>query len=212
MTLRRLGGRRRRHFEDFPKDLELDLGSVSVTRAAMVRFAREFDPQPFHVDEAAARRSHFGGLIASGWHTCALVIRRSCDVFLLDAEAAGSPGVEQVRFLQPVRPGDVLRMRVTVAEARALRSRPELGIVQLSWQVSNQRGVGVLSMKAHLLMQRRGVDPSATSVRRALPRTVRIRGTRARAASPDPRSRRTPAPQPPCTLPPSEAPGDRAPT
>jgi acyl dehydratase len=143
------------HWEDFPEGLQLDLGVASITKASILRFAREFDPQPFHIDEVAARRSHFRGLVASGAHTFALVIRRTCDAFLLDAKGAGSPGVDEVRFRTPVRPGDLLRMRAEVVQARVLRSRPELGILRLAWFVSNQRGEEVLAMKAHLLMHRR---------------------------------------------------------
>ena len=103
-------------------------------------FARKFDPQPFHVDEAAAKQSMFGGLIASGWHTCALAMRMMCDAYLLDAASMGSPGVEEIRWLKPVRPGDTLRVRCIVLEARPLESKPHVGLVRNRWEVLNQNG------------------------------------------------------------------------
>src|SRR5437870_7824115 len=113
-----------RYFEDFKVGESLDLGRRSVSADEIVAFARQFDPQPFHVDEEAAKRSVFGGLIASGWQTCALAMRMMCDAYLLDAASAGSPGVENIRWILPVRPRDTLRVRLTVFEARVLQSKP----------------------------------------------------------------------------------------
>ena len=101
-------------FEDLTPGLRLDFGPLDVSRDDIVGFAREFDPQGFHVDEAAAKDSFVGGLIASGWHTCALGMRLVADGFILQSSSMGSPGIEEVRWLRPVRPGDALSMRMSV--------------------------------------------------------------------------------------------------
>lgn len=153
-------------FEDFPEGSVREFGGVTVSKEDVVEFARKYDPQPFHVDEAAAGRSAFGGLVASGWHTCALVMRMTCDAFLLDTAAAGSPGVENVRWLTPVRPGDTLRVRLRVVEARPMKSRPRLGLIRQSFEVQNQAGETVLTMDGHTMLFRRsaaGGDPRSPS-------------------------------------------------
>src|SRR5437870_3196748 len=106
------------YLEDFEKGSVIELrGRRTVTREEIIAFAREFDPQPFHLDEDAAKRSPFGGLIASGWHTTAMVMRLIVDEFLApDSGSLGSPGADEIRWLKPVRPGDTLRLRVTVAD------------------------------------------------------------------------------------------------
>lgn len=98
------------YFEDFSVGQVLDLGSCAVSEEEIVAFARQFDPQPFHVDAEAAAASHFGGIVASGWHTCALLMRGIVDQLLLRSASHGSPGVDEIRWLQPVRPGDRLRL------------------------------------------------------------------------------------------------------
>ena len=120
-----------------------------------MEFARQFDPQPFHVDEEAARHSMFGGLIASGWHTCALAMRMMCDAYLLEAASLGSPGVENLRWLKPVRPGDVLRVRTTVLEARPMESKPHIGLVRNRWDVFNQKDETVMQMEGYGMFRRR---------------------------------------------------------
>ena len=105
----------------------LDLGSRQVTAAEIVAFARDFDPQPFHLDPAAAEASIFGGIVASGWHTCALTMRLLVDGFLSHTHSMGSPGVEQIRWLHPVRPDDTLTARIRVLEKQPSQSRPERG-------------------------------------------------------------------------------------
>ena len=124
-------------------------GSITVTTEAIKAFAREYDPQPFHLDEAAAERSLFKGLSASGWHTCAMVMRITYDHLLADSTSLGSPGLESLKWTQPVRPGDTLRVRFTVLEARVMKSRPHVGLVRARWQALNQRDEVVLDMEGY---------------------------------------------------------------
>lgn len=131
-------------FEDFkPGDTQV-YGQTTVSREAIIAFAREFDPQPFHVDEVAAQSSFVGSLIASGWHSCALLMRMLADNMLLEASSMGAPGIEEVRWLHPVRPGDTLRLRHTVLEARPSAKRPQLGLVRLRFELLNQDDTVVL--------------------------------------------------------------------
>ena len=126
-------------FEDLPEGRTLDLGERLVTREEIVAFAAEFDPQPHHLDDEAAAKSILGGLSASGWHTCAMMMRMLVDGLAIRAASMGSPGIEEVRWMRPVRPGDVLRMKGEVKAARVSRSRPEMGIVDIEWTLHNQR-------------------------------------------------------------------------
>ena len=152
------------HWEDCPVGSVLEFGGVTVTKEEILRFARQFDPQPFHVDEEAARRSPFGGLIASGWHTASIAMRMWCDAFLLQSASAGSPGVDKLQWKKPVRPGDTLRMRVTVVEARPLASKPDLGLVRSRWEVLNQADELVMHMEGlGLLLRRNAAPPTASS-------------------------------------------------
>jgi acyl dehydratase len=143
------------YFEDFKPGTVFELGSVEMTRDRIISFAREFDPQPFHIDEQAAARSHFGGLIASGWHTCSVFMRLFVEGVLGKAGSLGSPGVEEIRWLKPVRPGDVLRARYTVVSAEPSRSRADRGTVFSLAELFNQDGVLVMTLKARNLMSRR---------------------------------------------------------
>ena len=145
------------HWEDFPVGRVRELGPAPpVTREAIVEFARQFDPQPFHVDEDAARSSPYGGLIASGWHTCGIAMRMYYDGILHRAASQGSPGIDKLRWLKPVRPGDVLRARIEVLEARPSESKPHLGLVRNRWQVLNQASELVLEMEGWGMFRRRG--------------------------------------------------------
>lgn len=134
------------YWEDLHAGRRLEFGATAVTRETILAFATQFDPQPFHVDEEAARSLLFGGLCASGWHTAAMAMRMMCDGFLLDAASLGSPGVEQLRWLAPVFPGDVLRVRYEVLAARLMASRPGAGLVHGSWTVLNQHDAVVMTM------------------------------------------------------------------
>jgi acyl dehydratase len=133
-------------FEDFEPGQVYELGSATVTEDEIVAFAREFDPQPFHLDPEAAKESVFGGLIASGWHTGAMWMRLYVDSMLIGSSAQGSPGIEDLRWLAPVRPGDTLTGRLTVLEAAPSTRRPDRGTVRIRGEMVNQDGVTVLSM------------------------------------------------------------------
>jgi acyl dehydratase len=133
-------------FEDFEPGSVHDLGSHTVTAEEIVAFARQWDPQPFHVDPAAAEASVFGGLIASGWHTGSLWMRLYVDSMLGDSAGRGSPGIEELRWLAPVRPGDTLTGRLTVLEASPSERDPTRGTVRIRGEMVNQDGVTVLSM------------------------------------------------------------------
>ncbi len=120
----------------------------SVSEAEIISFAKQFDPQPFHVDPGAAAAGPFGGLIASGWHTVALVMRQLVDHYLSAAASLGSPGVDELRWPHPVRPGDTLRVRATVVEARRSQSKPDRGIMKTALEAVNQDGRTVMRATA----------------------------------------------------------------
>jgi acyl dehydratase len=122
-------------------------GPITVSEAEILEFARRYDPQAMHTDPAAAARGHFGGLIASGWHTAALMMRLFATHFLSPVSSLASPGIDELRWLAPVRPGDALTLRVTVVEARRSRSKPDQGIVRSLGEVSNQKGEVVMTLK-----------------------------------------------------------------
>jgi acyl dehydratase len=126
-----------------------------ITAADIVAFAQEFDPQPFHLDPDAPETLLTGGLIASGWHVAAVLMRRLCDTFLLDSTCMGAPGVERLKWLKPVRPGDTLNPRSTVIEVRPSRTRPDRGIVMFRHDVLNQAGETVMILDNPVLFGRR---------------------------------------------------------
>ena len=134
------------YFEDFEPGQVYELGSTVVTEDAIVDFARQFDPQPFHLDAAAATESVFGGLIASGWHTGAMWMRLYVDSLLGGGSGQGSSGIEELRWLAPVRPGDTLSGRLIVLEATPSESHPERGTIRIRGEMVNQDGVTVMSM------------------------------------------------------------------
>ena len=144
-----------RWFEDFAVGDVSEFGPVTVTEAEIVEFAQRYDPQPFHVDPDAAAASPFGGLIASGWHTMALFMGMYVRGVLLDSASLGSPGVEELRWLAPVRPGDELRGRSTVTDVRASATNPRRGTVFTTNEVVNQDGTVVMTMKARGFFARR---------------------------------------------------------
>jgi acyl dehydratase len=149
-----------RLFEDFAVGLDFrSAGSVTVTADRIKSFAAEFDPQPFHVDDAAAGASVFGGLVASGWHTAAVAMRLITESDLGLAGQGAGVGVESLRWLRPVRPGDILRLEGTVTEARPSRSRPDYGIVKFRIVVSNQNQVVLDGV--HIVMVRRRAPSAA---------------------------------------------------
>ena len=144
-----------RYFEDYAPGAVFEYGQIPVTEAEIVEFARRFDPQDMHVDPEAAARGRFGGLIASGWHTAAMMMRLFADNFLSKVASLASPGIDELRWLQPVRPGDVLRIRVTVLEATPSRSRPDRGMVRTLVEVLNQQGEAVMTLKPMNIIRRR---------------------------------------------------------
>ena len=144
-----------RYFEDFQVGDVFELGTTSVTEEEIIAFARQFDPQPFHVDPARARESVFGGIIASGWHTASLFMRLLVDNFLQETVSLGSPGVDEVRWLQPLRPGDTLRARFTILEARASKSRADMGILRSRSELFNQHDELVMTVIGVHLIGRR---------------------------------------------------------
>lgn len=148
------------YFDDFSVGQAVELGPVEVSAADILAFARQFDPQPFHVDEAAARASIFGGLIASGPHTLALFVRLLVEAVLNRSVSLGSPGFERLSWPAPVRPGDTLRGRWTVLECRTSRSRPDRGIVRARGQLFNQRDETVLEMEGISFFGRRTGEPA----------------------------------------------------
>src|SRR6202453_1956120 len=149
------------YFEDFPVGEILEYGDRLVTAEEIVEFARQFDPQPFHLDEAAARGTQAGGLIASGWQTASLLMRMNCDAFVLRMASQGAPGLEELNWVKPVRPGDRLRARRTTLSARVSRSRPEIGLVGFQFAVINQDGATVMTQKNVAMMGRRAADEAA---------------------------------------------------
>ncbi len=136
-------------FEDLEVGAKASFGRYEVTRDEVIEFARKYDPQAFHLDDAAAAKTHFGRLSASGWHTCAMVMRMLVDNMDSRKQAGlGSPGQDELRWLKPVYPGDVLRIETELTEKTRSRSRPEMGSMRSIIQVYNQNDVMVMSMKS----------------------------------------------------------------
>jgi acyl dehydratase len=147
------------HWEDFKPGAVSVYGPRLVTREEIIAFAAEFDPQPMHLDEAAASATMLGGLGASGWHTCCLLMRMICDGFILDSASMGSPGLEEVRWLKPLRPGTTIRVRTTVLDTRASGSRPEVGLTRFMMEVLDEGDAAIASLTTTLLFRRR--EPGA---------------------------------------------------
>jgi acyl dehydratase len=133
-----------RYFEDYQVGQSATLGSHTITRDEIIAFATQFDPQPFHVDEARARESIYGGLIASGWHTASLMMRLIVDGWESDTAGMGSPGVDELRWLLPVRPGDTLTASIAILEMTPSTRRPDRGTVRTLCELRNQDGQVVL--------------------------------------------------------------------
>jgi acyl dehydratase len=144
-----------RYWDDYEIGQKFDLGSTSFTADEIVDFARQYDPQSFHVDAVAAGQSMFGGLIASGWHVTAKLMRLFVDNYVDQRTALGSPGVDEVRWLKPVRPGDTLTAWVECAGKLPSKSRPEMGIVHEQWRATNQKGELVMTLKGTNMVRRR---------------------------------------------------------
>ena len=143
------------YWEDFTPGRVFETATRTLSQEDIVRFAREYDPQTYHTDAEAAQHSPFGGLIASGWQTCSVTMRLMCDGYLLETSCVGSPGLEELRWLKPVRPGDALRLRTTVIESTPSAKQPNRGTVLFRWEILNQNGEVVLSMRGRQLYLRR---------------------------------------------------------
>ena len=143
------------YFEDFPAGRVDESAARTITREEMVEFARKYDPQPFHLDDEAAKKSIYGGLIGSGWLTVSVMMRLLWDTILKDTRSLGSPGSDEVRWLKPVRPGDTLRARFTVVEAIPSRSKPDRGVVKTFTEILNQHGEVVMTMRGLGMFGRR---------------------------------------------------------
>jgi acyl dehydratase len=151
----------RYYWEDLQPGTARELGSVTVTAEEIKEFAEKFDPQPFHIDELAGRRSIFGNLCASGWHTCALAMKLTVENFLNESSSMGSPGLESLRWLKPVYPGDTLTLKHSIMESRGMRKRRDTGIVRSVWEMFNQNGDKVMQMEGYGMFRRR--NPASDS-------------------------------------------------
>jgi acyl dehydratase len=140
-------------FEEISEGQVIELGPVSVTEDEIIDFARKFDPQPFHIDPVAAKASRWGGVIASGWHTAAIAMRMVVDGVLAGSNSVGSPGIDQLRWLHPVRPGDALWLRMEVMQVRRSDTRANLGIVVWRWRLFNQEQREVASLVGTSMFQ-----------------------------------------------------------
>ena len=143
------------YFEDISTDWTAEYGPRRVTREEMIGFAAQYDPQPMHLDEEAARHTMLGGLAASGWHSCCIMMKMIADGLLLDTASMGAPGIEEVKWLKPVRPGDSLTVRGKVLWMRASQSKPDRGFVNFHWEVSNDRGERVMTLVCPQMILRR---------------------------------------------------------
>ncbi len=137
-----------RYFEDYVPGFTVDCGSFAMHEADIIAFAKEYDPQPFHVDPVAAKGGPFGGLIASGWHTTSVMMRQLVEYFVSPESSLGAAGIDEIRWPKPVRPGDTLHVRATVLEARRSGSKPDRGIVKSLAEVTNQEGDLVMKLTA----------------------------------------------------------------
>jgi len=143
------------YFDDFAPGQDIDLGTRTVTEEEIVAFARDYDPQPFHVDREAAAHSIYGGVIASGWHTCGMMMRMVVDGLLNRSASMGSPGLDGVRWLAPVRAGDTLNVRYQTVQVKASRSKPDRGVVWSKWVAINQHGQTVCTVEGMGMFGRR---------------------------------------------------------
>ena len=152
-----------RYFDDFRLGEKIDLGRYPVTEAEMLAFARQYDPQPMHTDRDFAVRTPFGGLIASGWHSCAMFMRLQADAMLKESSAIASPGVDGIRWLRPVRAGDLLRAEAEVVEIVPSRHHPDRGLVKHDCKVFNQKDELVMTLRTLALFARKPLPETGTA-------------------------------------------------
>ena len=145
----------RQHFSynDFIVGDSMSLGSKNMTAEEVIAFASEFDPQPFHLSEEAGKATVLGGLAASGWHTCAMLMRMMADTFIRNSDSQGSPGLEYVKWLKPILAGDTISATTTILEKRVSRSHPTLGIIRMNHKITNQSGVLVCEAQGSIFMR-----------------------------------------------------------
>ena len=155
-------------FEDYQKDTVIEMGPIYVKEDELIEFALRYDPQPMHVNPEAAKTGPYKGLIASGWQTCALVMRELVKNFYSPSSSLGSPGIDELQWLKPVRPGDMLTVRATILETKLSRSKPDRGLVRTLVEALNQKQEKVVSFKALNFMLR-----SKSSSDKTLNKTVR---------------------------------------
>lgn len=148
------------YWEDMTVGSVRELGTVTPTREEIMHFAEQFDPQPFHLSDEGGKASLFGGLCASGWHTCSMAMGLMVRNFLRESSSLGSPGLENIKWLKPVYPGDTLRLTHEVLESRAMNSKPDVGLVRTVWRMHNQHNEQVLHMEGYSMFRRR--HPAST--------------------------------------------------
>lgn len=143
-------------FDDLSVGQRFPFAARTVTQDEIIAFAKDFDPQLFHIDTEKAKHSPFGGLIASGWHTCSLMMRMLCDAWVSHSTSVGSPGIDELKWAHPVRPGDTLKGYAEVLALKPSKSKPDRGIAQVLLLLKNQHDQTVLEMKAHIIFLKRG--------------------------------------------------------
>jgi acyl dehydratase len=148
----------KRYYEDFPEDWTETFGPRTITRAEIVAFASEYDPQPMHLDEEAAKQTFLGVLCASGWHVCCFMFRMMHDGFIADSASLGSPGVEEMRWRKPVQPGMSLTLRCTLLDKRISKSRPEMGLARMRCELLDENGAPLATQLSTLLLARRNPE------------------------------------------------------
>lgn len=146
-----------KYLEDFAVGQVIEFPPRTVSEDEIIAFARDYDPQPFHLDKEAARQSLFGGLCASGWHTAGMMMRLMVDNMIGKYASMGSPGVDQLRWVKPVFPGDTLHLRGEVIDVKPSRSKPDRGVITSRYEMKNQKGETVLTMQAKGMYARRPV-------------------------------------------------------
>jgi acyl dehydratase len=146
------------YWEDFAPGHVAEYGTYEVTAEEIKAFAAEFDPQPMHLDEEAARASIVGGLCASGWHSCAIMMRILADGYVLDSASMGATGCPEIKWIAPVQPGDRLRVRVKVLDSRLSKSRPEMGFVNARFDMFNAADLPVMTVTTNMMLERRATS------------------------------------------------------
>lgn len=149
------------YWEDVPPGTTFTTAERTISKEEIVEFAGEYDPQPFHLDEEAAKESILGGLCASGWHSCAIAMRLVYDAFHVNADTQGSPGITECRWRRPLFAGETVKVTVKCIDARPSKSRPAMGLTNWTWEMTNQAGYTLMTTESWLMMGRRPKDGDA---------------------------------------------------